>query len=200
MIRNILFDCSDTLCRFHSKADLGERLGDPARAERIHNALLRSDIWGEFDNGIVDEAKVKEITFPTLPPEDRPIAEAYLEDFVCHFTPFDGMEDLLKELKEKGYSLYLVSDFPHQFTVLWEKFSLFRLFDGRAVSFEAHASKRDLRLYEYVLKTYGLNPAECLFVDDVEKLVANAKTFGMQGHVFCGVEDLRAFLKTSQIL
>ena len=66
MIRNILFDCADTLLRFHSKEDLAVGLGDPARAERIHNALLRSEIWGKYDNGIVDEDEIKRVVLPTL--------------------------------------------------------------------------------------------------------------------------------------
>ena len=77
MIRNILFDCADTLLRFHSKEDLAVGLGDPARAERIHNALLRSEIWGKYDNGIVDEDEIKRVVLPTLPEEDREIAVEY---------------------------------------------------------------------------------------------------------------------------
>lgn len=200
MIRNILFDCADTLLRFHSKEDLASGLGDPARAERIHNALLRSEIWGKYDNGIVDEDEIKRVVLPTLPEEDREIAVDYLEGFIHHFTPFDGMEDLLKDLKKKGYALYLVSDFPHKFTVLWETFDLFRLFDGRAVSFEAKGSKRDGKLFDYVLKTYGLNPAECFFVDDLDSLIAKAGTCGIRGHVFQGVAELRRYFEQEEIL
>ena len=155
---------------------------------------------GDYDNGRISDEEVLRAILPTLPTEDREEGARYFEDFINHFTPFDGMEDLLKELKGKGYSLYLVSDFPHKFLKLWDRFSLFRLFDGRAVSFEAKGSKRDLRLFDYVLKTYGLDPSECLFVDDVAHLVANAGTYGIDGHVFCGVEDLRAYLKQRSLL
>lgn len=200
MIKNILFDCADTLCRFHSRVDLAQKLGDAERADRIHNAFFKSEIWGKYDNGAVSDEEVKAAVLPLLPEEDRAVAEEYFEGFIHHFTPFDGMEDLLKELKAKGYSLYIVSDFPHRFPILWDRFSLFRLFDGRAVSFEAKGSKRDLKLFDYLLKTYGLKAEECFFTDDVEALIANAATKGIDGHAFCGVEDLRVCLKEKGIL
>lgn len=200
MIKNILFDCADTLLRFHAKADLAVQLNSPERAEAIHNAFFKSEIWGKYDNGFVSDDEVKKAVLPLLAEEDRKIAEEYFEGFVRHFTPFDGIEQTLKELKEKGYSLYLVSDFPYVFPYLWDKFDLFRLFDGRAVSFEAKGSKRDLRLFAYVLDTYGLKPEECLFFDDVPSLIENAGRCGIKGHAFRGVDDLRAYLKEVSVL
>lgn len=200
MIKNILFDCADTLLRFHSKDDLAEQLQSAERAARIHNAFQKSEIWSKYDNGLISEDEVLQAVLPMLDKEDRPIGMQYFDDFIHHFTPFSGMEDLLKELKEKGLRLYLVSDFPPKFTVLWEKYELFRLFDGCAVSFRVHGSKKDLRLFEYLLNTYGLDPRECLFVDDVAALVANGETFGIHGHVFRGVAELRAYLTVLSVL
>ena len=40
MVKNLLFDCSDTLLHLHAKADLAAELGEPARAERIHNTFF----------------------------------------------------------------------------------------------------------------------------------------------------------------
>ena len=200
MIKNVLFDCSDTLMRFHAKADLAEVLGSAERAEAIHNAFFCNEIWKEYDNGMVSDDAVKQAVLPLLAEGDRRVAEEYFDGFIRHFTPIEGIESVLKELKEKGYSLYLVSDFPHVFSYLWDRFDLFRLFDGRAVSFEAKVSKKDLRLFRYVLDAYGLNPEECLFFDDLDFVIENAKRCGIRGHVFCGVEDLRAYLKENSVL
>jgi len=200
MIKNLLFDCSDTLLRLHCKADLANLLGDPERAERIHNAFFRSETWGEYDNGFLTDAEMKSRMLPLFDPEDRAIAEAYFDTFTEHYTPIAGMYELLSELKEKGYRLYIVSDFPPRFTRLWEKYEIFRLFDGRAVSFEAHGSKQDLRLFSYLLETYGLRACECFFVDDRADLVANAASCGIDGHAFADAADLRDCLVKQSIL
>ena len=200
MIKSVLFDCSDTVMRFHAKADLAETLGCAERAETIHNAFFRSEIWRKYDNGTVSDDEVKQAVLPLLAEEDRKIAEEYFDGFIRHFTPIEGMEAVLRELKEKGCSLYLVSDFPHVFPYLWDNFDLFRLFDGRAVSFEAKGSKQDLRLFRYVLDTYDLKAEECLFFDDLESLIENAGRCGIRGHVFRGAEDLRNYLKELSVL
>ena len=200
MIKNLLFDCSDTLLRLHCKADLANLLGDPERAERIHNAFFRSETWGKYDNGLLTDEEMKSEILPLLDPADRAVAEEYIDNFTDHYTPIEGMLELLSELKDKGYRLFIVSDFPPRFLRLWETYEIFRLFDGRAVSFEVHGSKRDHRLFSYVLEHYGLDPAECLFVDDVAALVANAKIYGIDGHVFSDAETLRADLKRRAVL
>ncbi len=200
MINHVLFDCSDTLLRLHAKADLAEQLQSPERAEHIHNTFFKHEKWGGYDNGLFSDEEMKAAILPLFDEEDRPIAAAYFDGFTDHYTPIDGIPELLAELKEKGYGLYIVSDFPPRFVQLWERYGFFRLFDGRAVSFEAKGSKKDLRLFEYVKNTYGLNPDECLFVDDLPQLVKNAEACGFHGHVFQGTEPLRADLKRRAIL
>lgn len=200
MIKNLLFDCSDTLLRLHSKVDLAAELGDLARAERIHNTFFGDPLWKKYDNGLLSDAEMKEALLPRFAEEDRDIAEMYFDTFADHYTPIAGMYNLLSELKEKGYRLYIVSDFPPRFTRLWEKYEIFRLFDGRAVSFEAHGSKQDLRLFSYLLETYGLRAGECFFVDDRADLVANAASCGFDGHVFVDAAGLRDCLVKRSVL
>ena len=47
-------------------------------------------------------------------------------------------------------------------------------------------SKPDIRIYEYLIKHYGLNPEESLFIDDVEENVQAAEAAGMMGMVTNG--------------
>ncbi|MBO5221231.1 MAG: HAD-IA family hydrolase [Clostridia bacterium] len=200
MIKSLLFDCSDTLLHLHSKVDLAVELGDHERAERIHNAFFGDALWKKYDNGLLSDAEMKDALLPRFAEADREIAEMYFDTFADHYTPIEGMYDLLAELKRKGYSLYIVSDFPPRFARLWEKYEIFRLFDGRAVSCEAHGSKQDLRLFSYLLETYGLRASECFFVDDREDLVSNAALCGIAGHAFVDAADLRDCLRRQSIL
>lgn len=200
MIKNILFDCSDTLLRFHAKEDLATQLQNAERAERIHNAYFQNEAWNGYDNGELTVEELKAVALPLLDEADRPIANRYLDTFTDHYTPIEGMAELLQELKKKGYPLYLVSDFPPCFQTLWERYDFFKLFDGRAVSYEAKGSKKNLRLFKYLLETHKLDPAECLFIDDLDYLVANAEACGINGHRFVGAAELRFYLKEQSIL
>lgn len=201
MIRNIIFDCSETLLRFgaidHLTALIG---GDRAAAEKLHYAIFRSEPWHMYDNGQLPEDELEGAILPLLPEADRPVARRYLHEWLNTYSVIDGMPELLDELRSAGYALYLLSDFPPCFRVLPEKFELLNRFDGRVVSYEVGCSKRDGRIFDILLEKYGLNAAECIFIDDLQPLVNKGEAHGIAGIRFAGVDALRSALKERGIL
>ena len=57
-------------------------------------------------------------------------------------------------------------------------------FEGVVVSSDVKMIKPNPAIYEYILKTYNLNPVECLFIDDVKANVEAAEAAGIKGFVF----------------
>ena len=57
-------------------------------------------------------------------------------------------------------------------------------FDGVVVSSDVKMIKPNSAIYEYILKTYDLNPCECLFIDDVKANIEAAEEAGIKGFVF----------------
>ena len=58
--------------------------------------------------------------------------------------------------------------------------------------------KPDPEIYEAFLAKYGLRGEECLFIDDLEKNLAGARTVGMQ--TFCFTGDYEAVKETMKRL
>lgn len=195
MIKNIIFDCSDTLLHFRSIELLTELCGDPARAEELHFLFLTHAVWGDYDNGKISTPALAEKLASLVAPNEKHIPARYLAEYVNYFVVIDGIPALLRELKEKGYRLYLLSDFPETFEQLYTLHApIFDLLDDLVVSHRVGISKRDGDIFAYILEHCGLNAAECLFVDDMPQNAEKAKTYGMQGLHFTGVADLRAYL------
>lgn len=200
MIKSIIFDCSDTLLRFEAKADLAEKLKDPEQAEHIHQSIFKSEAWKKYDRGWISAEQLEEEVLPTLPTEDRPIATDYLQSWHTCYSPMPGMTELVQRLKGKGYGLYVLSSYPDRFYQVWERFPIFRLFDGAAASFEAHVSKDSPAFFEYLMKKYHLKAEECLIIDDAGLSVETARSIGWTGIQFTDAETLEKELKGLNIL
>ena len=65
--------------------------------------------------------------------------------------------------------------------------------DGYLVSAEERLMKPDPAIFELICERFGLDPADCLFVDDNEDNCIGARVAGMHAYHFTGdVEDLEA--------
>lgn len=201
MIRNMVFDCSDTLLRFSALDELAKVVGDAARAAEIKAAIHQSRTWNLYDKGLMSEGGLREGILSLFDETDRPYAAWYLEHWLECYAPIPGMREIVAELKEKGWPLYILSDFPPCFGALRERFSeLFSLFDDVAVSCECQMTKGDKGLFGYLLEKFALQAEECLFIDDVPRLVENARSLGFEGIVLKNAEDLRARLAEMGVL
>ncbi|MEE0081805.1 MAG: HAD-IA family hydrolase [Catenibacterium mitsuokai] len=89
---------------------------------------------------------------------------------------------LLSLLKEKGYSLYIISNFHlDAYNRFLKKQDWFTLFDGAIISAKEKLIKPDLRIYELLLERYQLKADECLFIDDSLNNINACKNIGMDG-------------------
>ena len=196
MIKNVIFDCSDTILHFGASAWLSALVGNAKRAEHIRNAIMKSPVWYRYDNGTATVDDVAREVLPGLAEADRDIARRHLREWIDHYTPIEGMPQLLAKLKARGYRLFLLSDFPDCFPTLTQRFDFFSLFDGLMVSYLAHCSKRDNgALFDRLLQEYDLKPEECAFVDDLPSYVEFARARGMQTHIATDANTLEDWLE-----
>lgn len=81
------------------------------------------------------------------------------------------------------YKLYVCSNWKtERINRLKEEFPIvFAMFDGVVFATLAQAKKPDLRIYNYLLNAYCLDPRECIFLDDQFQNIEAARTLGMHG-------------------
>jgi putative hydrolase of the HAD superfamily len=111
------------------------------------------------------------------------------------------MQEVLAELKSKGYKLYLLSNAAKRQHAYWPRVPGNEFFEGTVISADWRLVKPQPEIYHALLSRFGLQPQECLFVDDSAQNVEGANFVGMDGIVFHGdAEEFRTELKAHHIL
>lgn len=120
--------------------------------------------------------------------------------FNCSTLLEDGIS-LLKELKSKGYRIFLLSNMgPEVYENVVVKNGFLELCDGGVFSFQTKSVKPEPEIYKSLLETYQLKAEECLFIDDIEGNIKVANELGIDGIVYKNSQDTRIQLHEKGIL
>ena len=203
MIKNIVFDIGMVLADFRWEAYMRDDLGFSGEVIKVFgDRLIKSELWNDFDLGvketgvITDEMKAKVSEYPLE-------AELFFERIEDIVAVYPYSRPWVQELKARGLSVYLLSNYPRDVYSIHEKkhFDFAPFVDGKVVSGFERMSKPDPRIYRLLFERYGLDPSECVFLDDRQVNVDAAVQQGMKGIRFDRYEDARGqleeILKTS---
>ena len=187
MIRNIVFDMGNVLIRWCPEVFI-DRLGIP---EEDRPALLQevftSVDWIQLDRGTISAGEALEAMQANLPERLHPVAEELVNGWwKLELRPMEGMEQLLGELKELGYGIYLLSNATVRQPEYFPLIPGSQYFDGQIISAQWKLLKPQHEIYETLLREYGLRAEECFFVDDLNINIEGALCAGMSGAVFNG--------------
>ena len=199
MIKNYIFDFGNVICEFYE-----DRLSAPY-AENDEEKRIISDVafdrlyWDRLDNGTISDDEVKSSIKKRL---KEPVATRACEAFdnwIFNLTPVPGMQNLIKELKNKGAKLYLISNISIGFAQNYHKSEwineILSCFDGLILSGTINLVKPDKAIFEYALNKYNLKACECIFIDDNITNTRSAEKLGIKTYHFDGnAEKLREFL------
>ena len=97
---------------------------------------------------------------------------------------FPDVPDALATIKGWGLSLGIVSDTGAEARRLYDELGWVPYFDAYAISAEVGCCKPDPRMYLFASQGLGLEPSECLFVDNDADCVLGALKLGYQA---CGI-------------
>jgi putative hydrolase of the HAD superfamily len=180
MIRNIIFDLGNVLISFIPSEYLRKKNYPEAIRKTIMNDIFHSDEWKLLDNGdITVRDAIDNISRKSaLKHEEIALIFSFRRDIMF---PLDENVRLLPALIKQGYALYYLSNFPLDiFEEVKSDYYFFRYFRGGVVSSEARLSKPDIRIFNYILKHFSLNPDECLYIDDISENVKSAELAGIK--------------------
>ncbi len=101
--------------------------------------------------------------------------------------------EFLKEVKAAGYGVYGLTNWSHEtIHIAFERYPFFELFEGKiVVSGVEKLIKPDPRLYQVLLERYGLDPSECIFLDDNQANVDTARSLGIEAIRFTTIDEVR---------
>jgi len=100
--------------------------------------------------------------------------------------------EYIKQLKEKGYKLYLLTNITEDsYNYINNLIDINSIFDGGIYSYQEHLIKPDPDIYNLIIDRFNLNKEETIFFDDKPKNITAAQNVGIKGVVFKSIEDIK---------
>ncbi len=194
MIKNVIFDFGDVIARFDPKELVAAFTEDAEQQNRLQNVLFER--WEELDAGTLDYADYQREVLKKLPADLHETANHFFEDWYREMPVTEGIRELILELKNQGYGLYILSNAAVYFAEKSPYFGVHPWFDGIVFSACVKMTKPNEEIYRYLLDTYALKPEECLFLDDRKANIEGAEKVGIHGLVFKGeIKEVWKYLK-----
>jgi 2-haloacid dehalogenase len=126
-------------------------------------------------------------------PEFGPEIEAYYGRWDEMFGgPIEDSVCVLQDLREQGYPLYALTNWPAEiFPRARKRWDFLGWFDGIVVSGEERAIKPDRAIYDVLVERTGLDPTTTVFIDDREPNIRAAEDLGFIAVKFEDAAKLR---------
>ncbi len=199
MIRNIVFDMGNVLTEYDSTRVCAHIIKDEALEKKINQTVFISPEWVLLDMGVISEEEALKRMLSRLDTEEeRDLASLCFEQWhLYNMNHKAGMGELVRQLKEKGFGLYVCSNASLRLLECCDKvIPEAKLFDGMLFSAEVKCMKPQKEMYAHLFSRFGLQPEACFFVDDWDLNIEGAKACGMDGYCFADgdVEKLRKVL------
>ena len=184
MIQNILFDMGNVLIHFDRKLFLDRLPVSEAEKQLLLREVFLSVEWVQMDRGILTEPEAETQMCRRLPDHLHEAVHSLVSLWDEPMLPVAGMAELVEELKQNGYGIYLLSNASLRQHAYWHRIPGWQFFDGKIISADEKVMKPHPDFYRLALERFDLTPETCFFVDDVPANIEGALYCGIPGAVF----------------
>jgi putative hydrolase of the HAD superfamily len=136
----------------------------------------------ELEKGQITEVVFLEKLADELEAEagQRPELHRFSEIYFAALQPNPPMIELMRELGASGLRMALLTNNVREWEPLWRSMlPVDEIFELVIDSAFVGIRKPEVEIYELTLERLGLEPGECVFVDDVEENCATARELGI---------------------
>jgi putative hydrolase of the HAD superfamily len=198
VIKNIIFDIGGVLVDFIPQKVAEEKLGIPKDiASKLMEKTVNSKWWVQLDIGVLSDEEIIEKMIADAPEYKEYIRLFFDKGKEMLVKEFDYSKKWILDLKDRGYKVYLLSNYPKNFFNIHSKYMSFvNDVDGKVVSGFVNMIKPQPEIYKCLLVKYNLVPSECVFIDDRMDNVEAARQVGINGIQFAGYEAANNELRT----
>jgi HAD superfamily hydrolase (TIGR01509 family) len=193
--RVILWDVMDTLVRDPFRDAMPGFFGLTLQE---FLAAKHNGAWGSFERGELSEAEFLSRLFQDGRAYDQLGFKACIRGAYAWIA---GIEELLGELRARAHAMHVLSNYPEWHAWIEERLALSRYVCWTFVSCRMGLRKPDPEIFLRAARELGLQPEQCLFIDDRANNCDAARGVGMRALHFQGdVPALRAELKRLELL
>lgn len=159
---------------------------DEVKQKAIAAAVFQSQEWILLDMGVIPEKEALKRMQARLETEDeKELASCCLAHWhEYNMWPAEGMGELVRQLKEKSYGIYLLSNAGLRLLDCYRMIPGIEYFDGTLFSAEVKCIKPQKEIYSHFFERFHLEPGECFFIDDSPLNIEGSRACGMDGYSF----------------
>ena len=184
MIKNIIFDYGGVLLDWNPHYLYDSYFGDVEKAEWFLTNICTYEWNAQHDNG----KPIAEGTAELIKqhPEWEKEIRLYYDDFMKMMGgQIPGMEEMIKDLKFRGFHVYGLSNWSVEtFALVRPVYPVLDLMEDMVISGIEKVMKPDHRIFELALKRFGIKAEETIFLDDNPANVQAACEIGIKGILF----------------
>ncbi len=187
MIRNIVFDMGKVLVSYDPLLVCRQCMTDEEEIQRVNTSVFVSPEWLLLDMGLISEEDALGKMQARLPEGHAREAARFCLEHWHEYCMWEvpGMRELVYELKDQGYGIYLCSNASlRMLRCCQQVIPAIEVFDGVLFSAEVECMKPQKEMYQHLYSRFDLKPEECFFIDDVPANIQGARKTGMDGYCF----------------
>jgi putative hydrolase of the HAD superfamily len=151
----------------------------------------------ELERGELTEAEFTAIVQAQLPGGIQ--LDGFREIYFSHLHPNEPMIELMRELRERGLRMAMLTNNVREWEPLWRaKLPVDEIFEVVVDSAFVGMRKPEPEIYELTLERLGgVSGEECVFVDDVDVNCAMARELGMTAVHYVSAEQAIAEIRAA---
>lgn len=196
-MKNIVFDLGQVLLSYEPLEYLKKYYDNYQHFNKI---IFKNPLWLKLDEGTLTRDEFIQILSDQYPEYTKEINDI-LFGWIELLQPIKQNIALLPKLKEKGYRLYIISNFHlDAYNRFLKNEEWISLFSGMIISAQEKLIKPDLKIFKLFLKRYDLESDETLFIDDSLKNIKACEMLGIHGLYLPEALTLESKLKELNIL
>ena len=181
MPKHLVLDIGNVLCEWNPRELVAGAFDDPDERAAAFAATIGHPDWIELDKGTLELEDAVDRAVARSGMEPTRIAAIY-GDLPASLVAIEDTHGAVREAHAAGVPLYILSNMQVEaWTWLQENHDVFGLCRGVVVSCEAELAKPDPAIYRHLTDRFGLEPSDCVFVDDVAANVEAAIGCGWEG-------------------
>ena len=202
-MQNLVFDFGAVLIEWQPArlvaSHFPELAATPEATQQAVRSIFGHADWHDFDRGALSPDCVVRRTAQRLAlqlDEVRRLVSGIGERLTPIQETIAVLSDLAQRRDQRGdVRLYYLSNMPAPYArTLEKKYAFLSWFDGGIFSGDVQRSKPDPAIYQLLQSRYALEPAQTLFVDDMQDNVDVACSLGWGGLRFVSALQLRSSL------
>lgn len=201
VIKNIVFDLGNVIFEWDEGKMAANFTNNKNEQELVKNNIFKTEEWLKLDEGILDYNTAIQKFKGRLPNNLKDKVEDIMNTWYTYMPIITKTTDLIKELKSKGYNIYILSNTHIEVYNYIKSLEIAKYIDGYLISAIEKMMKPNKKIYYRLFEKFNLVPEECFFIDDNKQNIQSSIDCGMKGHIFDynNFEDLIKDLKENNI-